>query len=125
MTRWHIDCSCCAVSREVCLTIGSTSRVKGHAGNTPGQGPFLDLTLDVVDGVIREAAYETYQCPGAHACGKAICDLARGRTSAEAGDITHPVLMERVGPLPAHRRMCYGLALLALSDALEKMGGPM
>jgi len=98
-----------------------TSRVQGHAGNTPGQGPFLDLTLDVVDGVIREAIYDTYQCPGAHACGKALCELVRGETPAEASDVTHPMLVERVGPLPAHRRMCYGLALLALTDALDKL----
>jgi len=109
------------------LSIGSTSRVKGHAGNAAGQGPFLDLALDVVDGVIREASYETYQCPGAHACGKAICSLVRGKSAAEAAEITHPILLEQVGPLPANRRICYGLALLALSDALDQMnsGGPM
>lgn len=82
----------------------------------------MDLTIQVVDNLIREATYATYQCPGAHACGKALCELIRGKSPEEANEITHPTLTERVGPLPPNRRMCYGLALLALSNALAKVG---
>ncbi len=92
--------------------------VTGHGGNPPGQGPFMALTLMIQDGVIRKASYETYQCPGTHACGKAICGMVTGRTVEEAGTIRHESLENQVGPLPPHRRHCYGLALLALADAL-------
>lgn len=95
------------------------ARVTGHSGNEPGQGPFMKVHLSVDHGIISEATFETYQCPGCVACGKAICEMARGKRIKEATEITHAALVERVGALEPHRRICYGLALLALADALE------
>ncbi len=92
--------------------------VTGHGGNPPGQGPFITLHLRTREGVIQEATYDTYQCPGSHACGKAMCEIVRGMSVTDAHQIKHEHLVERVGPLPAHRRHCYGLTLLALADAL-------
>lgn len=94
-------------------------RVTGRGGNPPGQGPFIFISLTLGEGVIREATYETYQCPACHACGRAICELARGRGLQEARKITWDTVAEKVGPLPAAKRQCYSLALLALSDALD------
>jgi len=94
--------------------------VVGHAGKPPGQGPFLRVYLVVEDGVIREAAHETYGCPACIACAHAVCELARGRTVEEAGRIDEAALTERVGQLPRQKRHCLGLAVGALRDALEK-----
>jgi NifU-like protein involved in Fe-S cluster formation len=96
-------------------------RVTGRGGNPPGQGPFINVTLRVVSGTIAEATFETYQCPGCIACGKAICELVRGKTLEAAGTIRHPELLQVVGPLPKHRQICYGLALVALDDALRQL----
>lgn len=99
----------------------SASRIaRGHSGGPPGQGPFMTVTLQVTDGLIREATFDTYPCPGSVACGKSICELASGKSLDEARAIRHEHLLERVGPLPAYRRHCYGLALLALSEALKQ-----
>ena len=95
--------------------------VTGHGGNPPGQGPFMTLQLVIQDGVIRKASYETYQCPGTRACGQAICGMVTGRTVEEARAIRHDSLANQVGPLPPHRRHGYGLALLALADALGSL----
>lgn len=103
------------------LGVQKKSLVNGHSGNTPGQGPFMDITLEIHDWVIVNASYQTYQCPGCVACGKAICELVTGLTAQKAGEITHPTLLEKVGPLPRHRQICYSLALLALSDALKNL----
>jgi NifU-like protein involved in Fe-S cluster formation len=81
----------------------------------------MRVTLGVENGIIREATYETYQCPGCHACGKAICEWVVGKGLDEAKGITHPMLVDRVGPLPRHRQICYGLTLLALSEALNQI----
>lgn len=81
----------------------------------------MKIHLAVADGIVRESTYETYQCPGCVACGKAICELASGKSIDEAAAITHPILVARVGPLPRHRQICYGLALLALSDAIARL----
>ena len=96
-------------------------RVAGHGGNPPGQGPFMRVTLEVEDGVIRHAAYETYLCPACHNCGKALCAMATGRGVAEAETIDRAALAARVGPLPRAKAICYSLAVLALADALAKL----
>ncbi len=95
--------------------------VTGHGGNPPGQGPFITLRLLIQQRVIEEATYETYQCPGSHACGRALCEMLKGSSVEQARAIRHEALVERVGPLPSHRRHCYGLTLLALADALGKL----
>lgn len=95
--------------------------VTGHGGNPPGQGPFLTVHLLVHDRLIRQARYETYQCPGCVACGKAIVALAQERTTEEAGTIKWDDMVKAVGPLPRNRTHCYSLALLALADALKKV----
>jgi NifU-like protein len=95
--------------------------VMGRSGNDPGQGPFMHLRLSISERVIREGCYDTYQCPGCHACGKAILELLTGKTVEEARAIRHEDLVSRVGPLPRHRQICYGLALLALTDALDRL----
>jgi NifU-like protein involved in Fe-S cluster formation len=94
-------------------------RVTGQSGNPPGQGPFMILHLTIVNRAVREATYETYQCPGCVACGKAICEMILGKSLENVREVNHPALVERVGPLPRHRAICYGLAVLALADALK------
>jgi NifU-like protein involved in Fe-S cluster formation len=81
----------------------------------------MKVHLSVDHGMIREATYETYQCPGCVACGKAICEMVTGVSVEIARAVKHPALVERVGPLPKHRQICYGLTLLALSDALGQL----
>jgi NifU-like protein involved in Fe-S cluster formation len=97
--------------------------VKGHSGNPPGQGPFIIVRLGVSGGVVREASYETYQCPGCVACGQAIVAMVSGKTLDEARSLRHADVVTKVGPLPRHRQVCYGLAILALDDALKQIEG--
>ncbi len=82
----------------------------------------MDLTLHVQGDVIAAAKYDTYPCPGCVACGKAICEIVTGMRCEEAAKVDHPTLVERVGPLSRHRQICYSLAVLALADALKRLG---
>ena len=95
-------------------------QITGHGGNPPGQGPFITVHLALADEEIREASFETYPCPGCQACGKAVCELVRGRSLADARAVNRDAVAGRVGPLERHRQICYGLAVLALSDALRQ-----
>jgi len=98
----------------------SLRELTGHSGNPPGQGPFITLHLTIAGSRVTAASYETYQCPGCHACGKAICELVAGKTIEEARALKRDDVALLVGPLPKHRQLCYSLAILALSDALVK-----
>ena len=97
-------------------------RISGHGGNAPGQGPFLTLHLLIGGDRILGAEYETYQCPGCVACGKAIVDLVQGHSIETVRQLKWDDLVKVVGPLPRYRSHCYSLALLALTDALRKLG---
>jgi NifU-like protein involved in Fe-S cluster formation len=81
----------------------------------------MKVTLEVGNGVVREASYETYQCPACHECGKALCSMIRGKPLEAAVAVTWQELAERVGPLPRPKRICYSLAVLALDDALKHL----
>lgn len=109
------------MERESVSSTSGDRAVTGRAGNPPGQGPFIHLSLRIVGDFVTQASYETYQCPGSVACGKAISEMVAGKRVAEARAIKHADLVNRVGPLPAHRQHCYGLTLLALADALRQL----
>jgi NifU-like protein involved in Fe-S cluster formation len=83
----------------------SERRVTGHGGNPPGEGPFIDVTLLVTGGIIQEAAYQTYQCPGCQACGQAIVALVIGKSLSDARALRHEDVVRRVGPLAKHRQI--------------------
>lgn len=91
----------------------------GHAGPPPGQGPFISIKLIVVGDLIRSATFETYQCPGCQACGRALVELVTGNRVEAARAIRYPEVVAKVGALEKHRQICYGLAVLALANALE------
>jgi NifU-like protein involved in Fe-S cluster formation len=97
------------------------SVVTGHGGNPPGQGPFLNLTLHVAAGIILQASFETYQCPGCVACGQVLVTMLSRKRLADARTIRHEDVVSQVGPLPKHRQICYGLVILALDDALNQV----
>lgn len=99
----------------------SSSRiVRGYGGNPPGQGPFLILELEVEGDRIIASRFETYLCPACHECGSAICDLVRGRSISDVEGLNWGDLASRVTITGGQKRICIGLALLALADAVAK-----
>ncbi len=109
------------MAEEAPAPAGARFRVSGHGGNAPGQGPFLDVHLGIAEGRVVEARFETYLCPGAHDCGKALVGLVMGRPVEELGKIDRQAVAERVGPLPRARAIGYSLAAVALADALRQL----
>src|SRR5205823_1283524 len=55
----------------------------GTAG-VPGEGPYMTLWLVVNGERIERAAYHTYGCPAAVACGSVTAEVLAGRTVAQA-----------------------------------------
>jgi NifU-like protein involved in Fe-S cluster formation len=103
-------------------SLESARQVTGHGGNPPGQGPFMKIHLTLKGEVVLKASYETYLCPACHDCGKALCEMVAGKALEELGKIDRQALAERVGPLPSDKTLCYCLAVLALADAVKRLG---
>jgi len=98
----------------------SASTIIGHAGNQPGQGPYVEIHLTVEAGIICDANYKTYGCPACVACASTIVKLAKGISIEEAEKITSQDVTEHVGKLPRAKRHCLAYSIGALRDALEK-----
>jgi NifU-like protein involved in Fe-S cluster formation len=50
-----------------------------------------------------------------------MVEMVTGKRVEDARSIRHADVVAKVGPLPRHRQVCYGLAILALDDALNQI----
>jgi NifU-like protein involved in Fe-S cluster formation len=92
---------------------------QGIAG-TPGEGPYLILTLRLEGENILDAAYQTYGCPAAMASGSITAQILRNRTVQQALLVTAKDIDLLLGGLPEGKGHCAQLAVDALQDALKE-----
>ncbi len=93
--------------------------VVGQVG-CKGEGAYLLLYLKLDGQTVKEAAFETYGCPPAIACGSWVCRWLEGRTLETAGKLTAEDLRKLLGGLPEGKEQCADLAVGALKDALSR-----
>ena len=92
--------------------------VQGVAG-TPGQGPFMLLTVRLDGDCICEVQFQTFGCGPAIAAGSLLTELVCGRRLADAADMDRETLVEALGGLPHAKLYCADLAVDAWRDVLE------
>jgi len=90
----------------------------GTAGS-PGDGPHMIIELEVSDGMICGAAYQTYGCPAAVACGSIVAQIVQGRSVDTAAKITAEDVILLLGGLPEGKHHLAALCTSALTKALE------
>ncbi len=95
-----------------------TATHRGVAG-VPGDGPYMILWLEVVDGQIVRATYDTYGCPAAVACGSMTAQVITGRRLDQALKLTARDLVLLLKGLPEGKGHCPELAIQALTIALQ------
>ncbi len=94
----------------------------GTAG-VPGEGPYLKLWFVVINGTIQRAAYRTYGCPAAVACGSLIAELAAGRTPQRLLALTQEDVIRLLDGLPEGKEHCAALVVEAVRNALDGHAG--
>src|SRR5579862_2570762 len=98
---------------------------EGGAGSK-GDGPFVHLWLDVLDGRIKAASYDTHGCPSSIAAAGVLTTLITGRTPEQALSLNDHELLLVLGGLPEGKEQFATMAITALHRALEeKHGIPM
>ena len=85
----------------------------------PGDGPYVQLWLNLSDGTILSASYATYGCPSAVACASLTCELLRGRNVDQAMLLEPKDLMLLLGGLPEGKEHCAKMAVDALRHAIR------
>jgi len=89
----------------------------GQAG-VPGQGNYIVLQLNLENGVITDARFQTYGCPAAIASGSWVAEWALGKVWEEAIQLTPFEVDSALGGLPPGKAHCADLAVNALKNAL-------
>ena len=87
-----------------------------------GEGPYMILWFEVCAGVIRRAAFATYECAAATAAGSITTALVTGRTVEQALRLTARDIDLVLGGLPEGKEHCPRLAAEAVRNAFEKKG---
>ena len=76
------------------------------------------LELEVREGVIQRAAFQTYGCPAAIACGSMTTMLIQGRPLDSALNLEAKDLVRLLGGLPEGKEHCAPLAVKAIREAI-------
>jgi nitrogen fixation NifU-like protein len=85
-----------------------------------GQGNYLALQMRVDGERIAEAAFQTYGCPAAIACGSFVTEWITGKTVGEAATLEWDEVAVAL-ELPLGKEHCAQLAVNALRDALNQL----
>jgi NifU-like protein involved in Fe-S cluster formation len=82
----------------------------------------IRLTLQIVDGVVKDAKFKASGCPPTIAAGSALTELLVGRQLRELDGLGPAHVEASLGRLPVAKRHCAQLAIEALRSALTCLG---
>ena len=90
----------------------------GNVGN-PVCGDIMRLYIKVDNETIIDVKFKTFGCGAAISTSSMVTEMVKGRTIAEAMEITNKAVAEALGGLPAVKMHCSVLAEEALKSAIE------
>lgn len=90
----------------------------GQIGD-PSCGDQMKLWISVRSGCIDQIAFKSFGCPGAIATSSMLTDLAKNKSIEEAKRITDDDVVEALGGIPARKKHCSLLGVLALHAAIK------
>ena len=86
----------------------------------PACGDILQLTMKIAGGRIAEIRFRAKGCVPVMACASLLTELALGKTTEEAGQLSREDLVQAIGGLPEASGHASHLAIDALQAALKK-----
>jgi nitrogen fixation NifU-like protein len=87
----------------------------------PVCGDILKLSLKLQGDRIAEIRFRAKGCVPAMACGSAVTELVKGKTIAQAGELSREDLLHEVGGVPEASNHAIHLAIDTLRSALAKL----
>lgn len=90
----------------------------GEVGNA-ACGDIMKIFLKVENDVIKEIKFKTFGCGAAIATSSMVTEMAKGKTLAEALDLTNAAVAEALDGLPPAKMHCSNLAADALHEAIK------
>ena len=96
----------------------SSSRVGTGIVGAPECGDVMKLQIEVEGDMIVDAKFKTFGCGSAIASSSLATEWIKGKTLAEAGDISNVEIVEELS-LPPVKIHCSVLASDSISDAIK------
>ncbi|SFR02998.1 Fe-S cluster assembly scaffold protein NifU [Desulfoscipio geothermicus] len=90
----------------------------GQVGN-PTCGDIMKIYLKIDDGIIKDIKFKTFGCGAAIATSSMVTEMAKGKTIAEALQLSNKAVAEALGGLPPKKMHCSNLAADALHAAIQ------
>ena len=90
----------------------------GEVGNAKC-GDIMRIYLKIEDDVIQDVKFKTFGCGAAIATSSMITEMVKGKTTAEALQISNDAVAEALGGLPPAKMHCSNLAADALQEAIK------
>jgi len=87
---------------------------------SPVCGDALTIYLKVKNNKIIKASFQTWGCMVATGTGSLICQLATGKTIAQAKKINKKDIEQAIGQIPPIKQHCLDMALKTLNQAIDK-----
>lgn len=86
----------------------------------PACGDVVQLSIEIIDGVITEARFRTLGCAVAISASDAVCSILEGKTLSAAAFIDTGDVASVLGGIPDERLSCAGAALAAVRSVLRE-----
>ncbi|MBN1146595.1 MAG: P-loop NTPase [Anaerolineales bacterium] len=95
----------------------ASAQIRGWCGDS------MQIDLRLAGGKIQEAGFTTDGCKATIACGCMVTRLAKGKTLAEAQQITPAEIITALEGLPKNHEHCAELAVNTLHQAIQNAAG--
>jgi nitrogen fixation protein NifU and related proteins len=92
---------------------------RGRAGN-PECSDVIEIMAFFESGMVKDAKFLVYGCPGAISAADAFIDLAKGKTIRRALNISQEEISELLGGLPMSHMHCSRLPIEAFKEAVKE-----
>jgi nitrogen fixation NifU-like protein len=90
----------------------------GEVGNTQC-GDVMRIYLDIENDIIKDIKFKTFGCGAAVATSSMVTEMVKGKTIAEALEISNQAVAEALGGLPPQKMHCSNLAADAVHAAIK------
>jgi nitrogen fixation protein NifU and related proteins len=99
--------------------LGGLEDADGYAKYTGPCGDTMSIWLKVADNIIIQTAFTTDGCGTTIASGSMLTEMAKGKTAAQAMQISQQDVLKALGGLPEESQHCALLAANALKEAVK------
>lgn len=90
----------------------------GQVGN-PTCGDVMKLTIKIEDDKVVDVKFKTFGCGAAVATSSMVTEMVKGKTVAEALDLSNKAVADALDGLPPQKMHCSNLAADALHKAID------